>query len=109
MIPVLEYDVGGNCSQMLEEPVCGATGDDSLAPCQDRERGGGMERKGEYIAHDEDAGQCLLPCPKLCSRLYPLVLSTLKVSFSIFQRARPHAAISATLPALTSRSVTKLL
>src|ERR1035437_3864122 len=24
-----------------------------------------------------------LPCPKLCSRLYPQVLSTLKVSFSI--------------------------
>ena len=37
MIPVLEYDVGGDCSQMLEEPVCGAPGDDSLAPCQDRE------------------------------------------------------------------------
>ena len=50
-----------------------------------------------------------LPCPKLCSRLYPLVLSTLNVSFSIFQRARPHAASSATLPALMSRSVTKLL
>src|SRR5262249_54024456 len=29
--------------------------------------------------------------------LYPLVLRTLKVSFSIFQRARPQAANSATL------------
>jgi hypothetical protein len=41
--------------------------------------------------------------------LYPVVLSTLKVSFSIFQRARPQAASSATVAAVTVRSVTKLL
>ena len=32
MIPVLEYDVGGDGSQVLEEPVCGAAGDDGLTP-----------------------------------------------------------------------------
>jgi hypothetical protein len=41
--------------------------------------------------------------------LYPLVFSTLNVSFSIFQRARPQAASSATLAAVTARAVTKLL
>src|SRR4051795_13062437 len=35
-----------------------------------------------------------LPWPKLCSRLSPPVLRTLKVSFSIFHLARPHAAKS---------------
>ena len=47
MLPVLEYDVGGDRSQVFEEPVCGPTGDDCLAPGQDREDGGGMEPKGE--------------------------------------------------------------
>ena len=37
------------------------------------------------------------PWPKLCSSSYPWFLSTLKLSFSIFQRARPQATISATL------------
>jgi hypothetical protein len=50
-----------------------------------------------------------LPWPKLCSRLSPLVLRTLKVSFSIFQRARPAAASSGTVSAVIGRSVTKLL
>jgi hypothetical protein len=40
--------------------------------------------------------------------LYPLVLSTLNVSFSIFQRARPQAASSATVAGVIARSVTKL-
>jgi hypothetical protein len=47
MIPVLEYDVGGDGSQVLEEPVCCATCDDCLAPGEDREHGGGMKPKGE--------------------------------------------------------------
>ena len=47
MIPVLEDDVGGDRSQVLEEPVCGPTGDDGGSPSQDREHGGGVEPKGE--------------------------------------------------------------
>src|SRR5450432_1171566 len=54
------------------------------------------------------ADRWLFPWPKLCSRLYPLVLRTLKVSFSIFHLARPASAIASTLLALTGRSVTKL-
>ena len=47
MIPVLEYDVGGDGSQVFEEPVHGAAGDDRLAPGQDAEHGGCVEAKGE--------------------------------------------------------------
>ncbi len=47
MIPVLEHDVGGDRSQVFEEPVCGASCDDCLAPGQDPEHGGGVEPKGE--------------------------------------------------------------
>src|SRR3954447_9815999 len=36
------------------------------------------------------ADRCAVPWPKLCSRWWPPVLSTLKLSFSIFHRARPH-------------------
>ena len=36
------------------------------------------------------------PCPKLCSQVISLVLRTLLFPFSMFQRARPHAAISIT-------------
>lgn len=47
MIPVLEHDVGGDRSQVFEEPVCGASCDDCLAPGQDPQHGGGVEPKGE--------------------------------------------------------------
>ncbi len=47
MFPVLEHDVGGNRSQVLEEPVVGTSGDDRLAPGKDRQHGGGKEPKGE--------------------------------------------------------------
>jgi hypothetical protein len=43
------------------------------------------------------------PWPKLCSRLCALALRTLKVSFSIFHRARPQAASSATVCRTRSR------
>ena len=47
MIPVLEQDVGGDRSQVFEEPARGASCDDCLAPGQDPEHGGGVEPKGE--------------------------------------------------------------
>ena len=107
MIPVLVKDEGGDRSQVLEGPVCCAPCDDCLTPGQDCEHGGGMEPRDASVP---------LPCPKLCSRLYPLVLSTLDVSFSIPAFAGTsvpaHPATrgdSATSPALASRSVTKLL
>ena len=37
-----------------------------------------------------------LPCPSLCSKLYPKFFSVLNVSFSIFQRARPPRIICCT-------------
>jgi hypothetical protein len=47
MIPVLEHGVGCDRSQVLEESLHGAAGDDRLAPGQDRQHGGGMGSKGE--------------------------------------------------------------
>jgi hypothetical protein len=47
MIPVLEHDVGGDRSQVFEEPVGGAAGDDRLTLREDREHGRGTEREGE--------------------------------------------------------------
>jgi hypothetical protein len=49
------------------------------------------------------------PWLKLCSSSHPWFLSTLKLSFSIFQRARPQATISATLSLETGRLVTQAM
>ena len=81
MGPVADDDVSGDGPQVLEEAICRTTGDDSGAPGEDAEISGGVEREGEQVEGDQNAGEGFLPCPKLCSRLYPLVLSTLKVSW----------------------------
>ena len=47
MVPVLEHDVSGDRSQVLEEPIVGAARDDRPARGQDRQNGGGVEPKGE--------------------------------------------------------------
>src|SRR3954447_6243879 len=65
--------------------------------------------KARRFRETNTAERLFLPWPKLCSRLYPLFFRTLKLSFSIFQRARPQAARSTTVSGPTSRSVTKLL
>jgi hypothetical protein len=109
VIPVLEDHVGGDGPQMLEQAVFGATCDDGGLPEKHDEIGGGMEGKSQQVEGDGTLARVTLPWPKLCSRLYPLVLRTLKVSFPIFQRVRPQVANSATVSAATARSVTKLL
>jgi hypothetical protein len=43
-----------------------------------------MEGERKQIEGDHNAGQGLLAVSKIVLKLYPLVLSTLKVSFSIF-------------------------
>ena len=65
--------------------------------------------KASRFRETNTAERLAFPWPKLCSRLYPLFFRTLKLSFSIFHRARPQAARSATVSAPTSRSVMKLL
>src|SRR3954447_21326570 len=109
MIPTLEYHIDCHGPEMFEEPVGWPACDHRLAPCQHAEPRGGMECEASILSVIRTLARVSLPCPKLCSRLYPLFFSTLKVSFSIFHLARPQAAMSATLAAVTSRSVTKLL
>src|SRR5271169_6611282 len=109
MVPVLEHDVDGDGPQVFEEAVCRPPCRDSFAPGQHGQPGGRVKREREQLRSTRSEARVCLPCPKSCSRLYPPVLSTLKVSFSIFHRARPQAASSATLAAVTARSVTKLL
>ena len=109
MRPVLEDNVGGDGPQVLEEAISRTTGDDGGAPGDDAEIGGGVECEGEQVEGDQNAGESFLAVPKVVFEIVSVVFSTLKVSFSIFQRARPQAASSATVPAVIARSVTKLL
>ena len=109
MVPVLEHNIGGDGPQMLEEPIRRAACDDGVSPAITASLAAVWNAKASRLSVTRTEARVSLPCPKLCSRLYPLVLSTLKVSFSIFHRARPQAASSATVPAVTGRSVMKLL
>ena len=68
-----------------------------------------MEREGEQVEGDQDAGQCFLAVAKIVLEIVSVGLEHVEVSFSIFHRARPQAASSATLSGVTARSVTKLL
>ena len=96
--------------QVFEEPVSRPPCDDGLSPRQHGQSGGRMEgAKASELSTTRTEVSVSLPCPKLCSRLYPRVFKTLNVSFSIFQHARPQAASSATVAAVTGRSVMKLL
>jgi len=67
------------------------------------------KEKANRLRTTRRLARVFLPCQKLCLRLYPPVLRTLKVSFLIFHLARPQAARSATVSAVTGRSVTKEL
>jgi hypothetical protein len=109
MIPVLEYDLGGDRTQVLEEPVVAPRTMTAWRQARTASMAAVWNPKAGKLRTTRTLASVSLPCPKLCSRLDPLVLSTLNVSFPIFQRARPHAASSVTLPALTSKSVTNLL
>src|SRR5271165_3438331 len=54
MVPVLEYDIDRDRAHMFEEPVGRPTCDDSLAPGQHGQSGGGMERESEQIQNHQD-------------------------------------------------------
>src|SRR5215467_8776370 len=57
-------------------------------------------KKARRLRLSRNAERYCWPWPKWCSRWYPLVLSTLLFSFSIFQRPRPAWATAAMLSAL---------
>jgi len=76
MRPSLEDHVYRDGPQVLEEARFGAACGDRGAPCE--------EAKASRLRLTRTLASVSLPCPKLCSRLYPLLLSTLNVSFSIF-------------------------
>jgi len=65
MRPVAEDNIGGDSPQMLEEAIRGATGDDGGAPGEDAKISGGVERKGEQIEGDQDAGEGFLAVSKV--------------------------------------------
>src|SRR3954471_6134945 len=102
-----EDQEGGDGSQVFEEPA-------PIFSIALRQRSSARSQtvwkaKASRFRETNTAERLTSPCPKLCSRLYPLFFRTLKLSFSIFQRARPQAASSATVSGPTSRSVMKLL
>ena len=79
--PVLEDNIGvivRNCSKKRYAGRRAIT-----AARQSRSRRG-MDREGQRLRVTGTLASVLLPCPKLCPRLYPLIFSTLMVSFSIF-------------------------
>src|SRR3954464_12816182 len=91
-----EDQEGGDGSQVFEEPTTGPHLLHRPAPQIFGEIADGMESERRF-RETNTAERLTLPWPKLCSRLYPLFFRTLKLSFSIFQRARPQAASSTTV------------
>ncbi len=56
VVPGFEHHVGGDRTQVLEEPVCRAVGNDGPPLGEDAQLGGGMESESEQI------GECQLFC-----------------------------------------------
>lgn len=92
---------------MLEQAFAGSDVSACGLPEGFGEFAGCVEGEGEEVEDDEDVGEVFLPWPKLCSRWYPCCLRTLKVSFSIFHRARAHWASLTILSRWTWRLVMK--
>ena len=65
MGPVLENHVNRYGPQMLEEAVGRATRDHGGSPGENTEIGRGVEREGEQVEGDQDAGQCFLAVAKI--------------------------------------------
>src|ERR1700722_4593896 len=63
--PALEDRVNRDGPQMLEEAVGRATRDHGSSPGKDAEISGGVERKGQQIEGDQDAGQGFLAVAKI--------------------------------------------
>ena len=51
--------------RVLEEAICRTTGDDSGAPGEDAEISGGVEREGEQVEGDQNAGEGFLAVPEV--------------------------------------------
>ena len=60
-----EDDVSGDGPQVLEEAICGATRDDGGAPGEDAEISGGVEREGQQVEGDQNAGEGFLAVAKV--------------------------------------------
>jgi len=65
MVPGLEHDISGDGPQVFEEPIRRTPRDDSFAPGEKGEPGGGMEREGEQIEGDQDRRQSFLTVPEI--------------------------------------------
>jgi hypothetical protein len=63
--PVLEDDVGGDGPQMLEEAIHRAACDDGGSPGEDAEISGGVEREGQQVEGDQNAGEGFLAVAKV--------------------------------------------
>ena len=69
---------------------------------------GGMCGEGRQIGHHQQVDQAPAPVSEIVPQIVPAGPDRLNVPFPILHRARPQAAISATLSGVTSKSVTKL-
>ena len=101
--------MGGDRAHVLEQALACAGGSACALPGGVAQVAGGMRGEGKQVGHHRQVGRAPAPVPEIVPGLYPLVSGTLKVPFPILHRARPQAAISATLSCVTSRSVTKPL
>jgi hypothetical protein len=63
--PVAEHDVSGDGPQVLEEAICGTARDDGGAPGDDAEVSGGVEREGQQVEGDQNAGEGFLAMSKV--------------------------------------------
>ena len=65
MRPVLEDHVNGDSPQVLEEAVSWTARDNGGSPDKIGEIGGGVEREGEQVERDEDAGESFFAVPEI--------------------------------------------
>ena len=89
MVPGLEHDVSGNGSRCSKNRYVAPRAITASRQASTASLAAVWNAKASRLSVTRTEARVSLPCPKLCSRLYPLLLSTLKVLFSIFQRARP--------------------
>src|SRR5271155_661980 len=68
---------------------------------------GRVPGEGEQVQRGQRHRQKCFAVAEIVFEFIAVIFITLKASFSIFQRALPHAAISATLVLLTGRLVTQ--
>ena len=65
MVPAFEHNIGGDRSQVLEEPVRRAPRDNSLPPGEHSPSGRSMEGEGEQIEADQDGGEGFPAVPEI--------------------------------------------